>query len=112
MLLTPTALLALLRSATGFQWDAGNDTKSSAKHAVGRGECEQLFFNQPLLLTVDQPHSTNEPRFLALGRTDTGRELLVVFTLRGTLLRVISARPMSRREREIYAHAESQPGQP
>ncbi|MEK7371273.1 MAG: BrnT family toxin, partial [candidate division NC10 bacterium] len=50
-------------------------------------------------------HSAQEVRYFALGRTDTGRELMVAFTLRGSLLRVISARPMSRRERRVYGEA-------
>ena len=50
-------------------------------------------------------HSSREARYFAFGRTDGGRLLTVVFTVRGQLLRVISARPMSRRERRGYAQA-------
>jgi uncharacterized DUF497 family protein len=100
----PTALLA---QATGFDWDAGNATKTWARHAVTQAECEQLFFNAPLVVAVDAAHSVHESRYFALGRTDEGRRLLVVFTVRGPLVRVISARPMSRREREVYARAEA-----
>ena len=99
-------LHARLAEATGFEWDAGNATRSWAKHTVSQTECEQPFFNVPLVLAADPAHSTREARFFALGRTDEGRPLLVVFTLRDTLIRVISARPMSRREREVYADAE------
>lgn len=101
-----------LARATGFEWDAGNATKSSSKHQVSRPECEQVFFNAPLVLASDPAHSDAEARFFALGRTDAGRRLLLVFTLRGTLIRVISARPMSRREREVYRNAEAQAGGP
>ena len=90
-----------LARATGFEWDAGNAAKSWSKHQVTQPECEQVFFNAPLVLAADPDHSGAEARFFALGRTDAGRRLLVVFTLRGTLVRVISARPMSRREREV-----------
>lgn len=99
---------ACLAAATGFEWDAGNATKNWAKHAVTQAECEQVFFGRPLLVVADAAHSQGEPRFLALGRTSGGRPLLVVFTLRGGLVRVISARPMSRREREVYKHAEAE----
>lgn len=51
-------------------------------------------------------HSWAEERYFALGHTDSGRLLLKVFTLRGTRVRVISARLMSRREREVYADAQ------
>jgi uncharacterized DUF497 family protein len=103
---------ARLARATGFQWDAGNATKSWAKHAVTEAECEQVFFGHPLLVLADVAHSQDEPRFLALGRTSLGRLLFVVFTLRESLIRVISARPMSRREREVYQHAEAEEEDP
>jgi uncharacterized DUF497 family protein len=99
-----------LARATGFEWDAGNATRSSSKHQGSQPECEQVFFNAPLVLAADPDHSGAENRFFALGRTDAGRRLLLVFTLRGTLVRVISARPMSRREREVYRNAEAQEG--
>ena len=99
-----------LARATGFEWDAGNATKSWSKHQVSQPECEQVFFNAPLVLAADPDHSGAEARFFALGRTDADRRLLLVFTLRGTLVRVISARPMSRREREVYRNAEAQEG--
>ena len=50
----------------------------------------------------------HEARFFALGQTDERRLLLIVFTLRGTLIRVISARPMSYREREVYQDAQAE----
>jgi uncharacterized protein len=101
-------LRARLAGATGFEWDAGNATKSWTKHTVSQSECEQVFFHAPLVLAADPAHSAREARYFALGQTDEGRPLLVVFTLRGSLVRVISARPMSRREREVYADAEAQ----
>jgi uncharacterized DUF497 family protein len=101
-------LHARLAQATGFEWDAGNATKSWAKHEVSQAECEQLFFNVPLVLAADPAHSAREDRFFALGQTDGGRLLLIVFTLRGPLVRVISARPMSRGEREVYRDAQAQ----
>jgi uncharacterized DUF497 family protein len=48
-----------------------------------------------------------EARYFALGRTDVSRDLAVVFAVRGRKVRVISARPMSRRERKEYVHAQS-----
>ncbi|MHB1223630.1 MAG: BrnT family toxin [Gemmatimonadaceae bacterium] len=101
-------LNARLARATGFEWDSGNATKSWTKHVVSQGECEQVFFNTPLVLATDPAHSTAEARFFALGQTDEGRLLLIVFTLRGARIRVISARPMSRREREVYHDAQAE----
>jgi uncharacterized protein len=94
-----------LADATGFEWDAGNLEKNWERHQVSAAECEQLFFNQPLVAAPDPAHSEGEARFYALGQTDAGRLLFVVFTLRGTLIRVISARDMSRRERKEYRQA-------
>jgi len=91
----------------GFDWDAGNARKSVDKHGVGQAEAEQVFFNEPLVVAVDQAHSQAEARYHALGSTDGGRHLHLTFTLRAgeTVIRVISARPMSRKERERYAEA-------
>jgi uncharacterized protein len=92
---------------TGFEWDDGNARKSADKHDVSQAEAEQVFFNLPLLLLHDPRHSVQEKRLHALGKTDEGRLLLVSFTLRAdmTLVRVISARPMNRKERVYYEQA-------
>ncbi len=96
------------RGITYFEWDEGNAAKSWTKHAVTQPEAEQGFFNRPILVTDDQAHSVEERRHFALGVTDYGRPLLIVFTLRPPALRVISARPMRRRERLIYEKAEAE----
>ena len=99
---------ALLSQATGFQWDDGNDTKNSTKHSVSTTECEEVFFAEPLIVQTDVAHSQREARYAVLGQTAAGRPLFLIFTLRESLIRVISARPMSRREREVYRRAESE----
>lgn len=88
----------------GFEWDDGNSFKSVLKHGVGQGEIEQVFVNEPLLVLEDTVHSTVEMRFHAFGKTFENRLLQVSFTLReaGRRIRVISARPMSRKERVRY----------
>jgi hypothetical protein len=87
---------------TGFQWDRGNIDKNLVKHRVTSFECEQVFFNEPLLVVEDLNHSQRERRYYALGRTDTRRLLFVAFTVRNKLIRIISARDMSLRERKKY----------
>ena len=74
--------MLVLARVTGFEWDAGNARKSEDRHGVSQAEAEQAFFNDPLLVAEDVTHSQMEPRFHALGRTDVGRALHVVFTLR------------------------------
>ncbi len=88
----------------GFQWDEGNADKNRITHNVENWECEQIFFND-LLLILDDPRyssTSTEQRWAAFGHTDAGRFLVVVFTKRGELLRVISARAMSRKEKRFY----------
>lgn len=87
----------------GFQWDRGNIEKNPRKHGISNIESEQIFFNEPLIVTGDIVHSTTkEKRYYALGRTDSEKYLSVVFTLRENLIRIISARIMSKKEKEIY----------
>lgn len=87
---------------TGFQWDEGNIDKNLIKHNVENWECEQIFLNEPLLILDDPRHSITEKRWVAFGRTEANRLLVVIFTRRGNLLRVISARDMNDRERKFY----------
>jgi len=90
----------------GFEWDEGNSRKNE-KHGVTKAEVEQVFLNKPLLIAEDLKHSEQEPRFHALGRTDANRFLHVTFTEHGggALIRPISARVASRKERKIYEQA-------
>ncbi|MDB5613931.1 MAG: hypothetical protein JWQ22_1584 [Devosia sp.] len=96
-----------LSQIVGFEWDAGNARKNQDKHSVSQSEAEQVFFNDPLLLLTDSRHSADEARYHALGQTEDGRLLLIAFTLRegDSLIRVISARDMNRRERSDYEAA-------
>lgn len=91
----------------GFDWDEGNLHKNWEKQRVSNIECEEAFFNTPLLLHDDPKHSTMEPRYYALGQTSAGRGLFIVFTVRDTQIRIISARPMNRKERQVYEQTNS-----
>ncbi|MCX5851580.1 MAG: BrnT family toxin [Deltaproteobacteria bacterium] len=91
-----------IEHSVGFQWDEGNTEKNRIAHNVDNWECEQIFFNDPLLILDDRVHSTAENRWAAFGRTDSGRLLVVIFTIREKLIRVISARDMNRRESKFY----------
>jgi uncharacterized DUF497 family protein len=92
-----------LTKISGFDWDDGNARKNE-KHGVSMAEAEQVFFNDPLLLLIDAKHSQEEARYHALGKTDEGRTVHITFTLRGdgVKIRVISARDMHKKERQIY----------
>ena len=88
--------------ASGFDWDEWNIAKIWEKHQVSQAECEQVFFNEPLVAGEDIEHSDQEQRLFVLGVTDQDRELFLVFTLREDRIRVITARDMSRKERRVY----------
>ena len=97
-----------LKDTVGFDWDEGNILKNWDKHGVSASECEQIFFNLPLIAANDEKHSGQEPRLYALGHTDAGRRLFVVFTIRNNLIRIISARDMNRKERREYKKHEKE----
>lgn len=86
-----------------FEWDKGNIDKNLKKHGVTNEESEEVFSNQTLLVNEDPKHSTKtEKRYYCLGRTNEEKLLFVSFTLRGSKVRIISARVTSRKEKIIY----------
>jgi len=97
-----------LAQCTGFEWDAGNAEKNWVTHQVSQAECEQPFFNRPVLVAPDLTHSAGEARFALLGVSNAGRHLAMVFTVRGTQVRVISARDIGPRGRRVYERAQAE----
>jgi uncharacterized DUF497 family protein len=87
----------------GFDWDKGNLDKNWEKQGVSNAECEEVYFNAPLVVRPDPAHSGDEARFFALGMTDIGGPLFLSFTLRSDNIRVISSRDMTTRELEVYS---------
>lgn len=92
----------MLNGLKGFDWDASNRDKNEIKHGVTSLECEEVFFNRPLVVAKDPRHSKGEERYAVLGRTHGKRLLFLAITVRERKVRVISARPMSRKERAMY----------
>jgi uncharacterized DUF497 family protein len=68
---------------------------------------EEVFFNEPLVISPDREHSGSESRYFALGQADSGRRLFISFTFRRSLIRVISARDTTRRERHTYEQSKA-----
>ena len=95
-------MASILENCEGFEWDDGNTNKNWSSHFVTDAECEEVFFNVPLIVAIDKKHSHKEPRFQALGETNSGRCLFVAFTIRARLIRVISSREMNKRENRRY----------
>ena len=97
-----------LLNCTGFEWDNHNADKIWSKHHVTPSECEQIFFNLPLIVTNAEKHSKQEERYYVLGHTDITRLLFAVLTIRKDKIRVISARDMSRKEKKEYQSYEKE----
>lgn len=93
----------VVAACVGFDWDDANADKVWRRHRVTAKECEEAFGNAPLLFADDRRHSVTEARYHAIGQSDAGRVLLMVFMLRKNAIRIISARPANRRERKEYA---------
>ena len=85
-----------------FEWDRGNDQKNEKKHSVSLKEAEETFFNEPRYIFLDEKHSSYEKRYGMYGKTNTDRFLSLVYTIRHDVVRVITIRPMSRKERNAY----------
>lgn len=96
----------VVRGIKGFDWDEANWRKSEAKHGVAASEAEEALLADPVC-RVDERHSDREQRYVALGSTSDGRLLFIAFTVRSSRIRIVSARPMSRRERAIYEEAKT-----
>lgn len=98
-----------LTQIVGFEWDRGNQDKNWVKHRVTHGESEDVFFNSPLVVLDDPGHSESERRLAAFGKTESGRRLVVIFTVRKNRFRVISSRDMNRKERSFYESQDKKP---
>ena len=85
-----------------FEWDAGKATANIEKHSVSFEEAATVF-GDPLGKIVDDPrHSIGEKRYVLMGRSDQDRLLAVMYTERRDVVRIISARSVTRRERKDY----------
>ena len=99
--------MEIFNSPIEFEWDSHN-IEHLRKHKVESGECEQVFFNIPLV-KQDIDHSHVEERYFALGKTNMDRVLVVIFTVRKAKIRVITARDANKKERIRYETQENSP---
>lgn len=90
-----------LNKIEGFEWDKGN-LEHIKKHDVRSKECEEMFFNRPLILNIDQTHSQTEKRLRMYGITNQKRLLVAIITIRTNKIRVISTRDQNRKERQEF----------
>lgn len=95
--------MKILPEPISFDWDKGNIDKNFKKHKVSNIEIEQAFVNDKEKFSFeDQKHSIIERRYGIFGKTNSGKLLSIVFTLRKDKVRVITARPISKKERRSY----------
>jgi uncharacterized protein len=80
-----------------FEWDHGNVDKNIVKHDLYPTEIEEAFFNKPNKTLIGR-----DDRYYLLGRTNAGRYLFIVFIIKSKIIRVISARDMSKDEKRKY----------
>jgi uncharacterized DUF497 family protein len=85
-----------------FEWDRTKDSANQRKHGVGFAEASTVF-DDPLSLTIPDPdHALDEERFVIIGVSSKGDLLVVVHTIRGERIRLISARSATKHERRNY----------
>ena len=93
----------------GFDWDDGNIYKNEDSHKLNYRFIEEVFFNEPLLIVEDFEHSEDECRCVVYGKDNKNNKIMVVFTIRDNLIRVISAREMTKKEKNFYENNKDNP---
>ena len=94
--------MQIFKNPIEFYWDKGNKDKSLIKHGITDTESEEVFFDEKKKILQDTLHSQKEKRFIIIGRTKLSNLLYMVFTIRGGKLRIISARPLNKKEKFLY----------
>jgi uncharacterized DUF497 family protein len=92
-----------MAESKGFDWDTAN-VAHIARHGVEPAQVEQALSNDPVNLSYVVAGS-GEQRWASVGPTDDGRLLVVVWTVRGDRVRVVTAYPATKRVRAAYASA-------
>lgn len=90
-----------------FDWDKGNKDKNLKKHGIINEDAESVFLDNRSLLAEDLEHSKFEDRFQIIGKSDHNNLLSIFFTVRSEKIRIISARNMNKKEKNIYENQET-----
>ena len=91
--------------ALRFEWDTSKAKANIRKHEVSFEEAASVFLDPFSVTMADPEHSLDEDRYVDIGYSDRGRLLVVVYTDRGTAIRVISCRKAIPKEREYYGES-------
>jgi uncharacterized DUF497 family protein len=85
-----------------FEWDESKANANKKKHGVTFWEATEVFGDELSSFVVDPDDSTGEERFLLFGKTKDSKYLVISFTERADVVRIISARRMTPSERRAY----------
>lgn len=85
-----------------FDWDPAKDAANRAKHGLSFAAASLVFEAADTFTWHDRRHDYGEDRHLVIGELPDGTVVVVAYTRRGTVIRLISARKASRRERRMY----------
>lgn len=85
-----------------FEWDENKAASNLSKHGVSFEEAKTVFDDPLYVDFYDPDHSDEEQRYIIVGESNRGRLLIVSYTERGDSIRLISARVVTRCEREVY----------
>lgn len=93
--------MKIVKKVFEFEWDKGNSEKPR-KHSLTLEETEEAFLDDNKVIFGDWKHSVTEQRITLLGKTSKGQLLNITYTMRGNKIRIITARPVNKKEVKLY----------
>ncbi len=92
-----------------FEWDPAKDKSNRAKHGVSFDQASELFKSGVEYLEIyDEEHSDEEDRFIAIGPIKRGVIVIAYTEREDDVLRIVSARMATKRERQRYERFEGE----
>lgn len=85
-----------------FEWDRDKESQNRKKHGIAFREAATIFDGLLSTTYPDLAHSKEEQRYITIGMTESGKIIVVAHTEAADTVRIISARPATRRERRFY----------
>jgi hypothetical protein len=85
-----------------FEWDNNKAAKNLSKHGVSFSEAQSAFDDPLYIDFYDPDHSDREERYVIVGESKQGRLLIISYTERVNSIRIISAREVTKSERQMY----------
>jgi uncharacterized protein len=89
-----------MRRVAGFEWDERKARANLRKHKVDFADAATIFEDDQAVTVTEE--AVQEERYITLGKDALDRVLVVIYTMRGERIRIISARRATRRERAEY----------